>query len=227
MENTKQKVEGLKPVPKPQIPNADIDFAAVVHFVSKKWRDNEWLVLKWLTVATFETEANTFNAILDARMQSGGSRPQIAHSLRVLDKKMNAALSYVKGYIMEKHKKESGKSYYASFGLEKKGYRNSFPHDRNKRLVSLELMIEALQTNGFADKEYGTAFWLPIKEQYELLLQQQTAVDGQISVKVGDKNILKKKLKKGLNAIIHNIKSNYPDTYKQELRNWGFQKERY
>jgi hypothetical protein len=48
-----------------------------------------------------------------------------------------------------------------------------------------------------------------------------------ISIKVGDKNVIKKRLKKALTAIVHGIKSNKPDTYKQELRNWGFQKEKY
>jgi hypothetical protein len=48
-----------------------------------------------------------------------------------------------------------------------------------------------------------------------------------VASKVGDKNILKKELKKALNAIVNIIKANYPDNYKEELRNWGFQKEKY
>ena len=44
---------------------------------------------------------------------------------------------------------------------------------------------------------------------------------------MGNKNILKADLKKSLNAIVSVIKANYPDNYKQELRNWGFQKEKY
>jgi hypothetical protein len=48
-----------------------------------------------------------------------------------------------------------------------------------------------------------------------------------VASKVGDKNILKKDLKKGLNAVVLAIKANYPDNYKEELRNWSFQKEKY
>ena len=62
---------------------------------------------------------------------------------------------------------------------------------------------------------------------YEALVNQSNAVDGEISVNVGDKNVLKKDLKKALSALVGVIKSNYPDTYKQELRDWGFQKEKY
>ena len=42
--------------------------------------------------------------------------------------------------------------------------------------------------------------------------------------------IIKNKLKelnKTLRALINLIKANYPDTYKAELRTWGFQKEKY
>lgn len=38
---------------------------------------------------------------------------------------------------------------------------------------------------------------------------------------------MKKSLTKGLNTIIMALKANYPDTWKTELRNWGFQKEKY
>ena len=33
--------------------------------------------------------------------------------------------------------------------------------------------------------------------------------------------------RKDLNALIFSIKTNYPDTYREELRAWAFQNEKY
>ena len=103
----------------------------------------------------------------------------------------------------------------------------AFPLDQNRRLAALKLMVSGLKKYGLEERKYGIEFWTYIMTNYEYLLGQSTTVDGGISVKVGDKNMLKKALKKALAAIVHGIKCNYPDTYKQELRDWGFQKEKY
>jgi hypothetical protein len=142
----------------------------------------------------------------------------------MLDKSIDNALVYVKGYLLDKYKKENDKSYYAAFGIEK-GAR--YPRDQNSRSAALKLTIEAIAANGFGTKEFGTAFWTGIKTQYDALLTTASNTDSTVSTKVGDKNALKVELKKALNSIILVIKGNYPDTYKQELRNWGFQKEKY
>lgn len=227
MEETTLNSENAKPAKKGNVPLSDVNFGNVATTVSEKWESNNWLTLKWLTAAQFKTDALSYNTTLNDRMQSGSTRPQITQSLKVLDKKIASALSYVKGYITDKYKKENATSYYAAFGIEYKGNKYIFPTDQNKKMTALTLMIEALQTNGFADKEYGVTFWTPIKTQYKALVEQATALDGQVSVKVGDKNTLKNNLKRGLNSIVSVLKANYPDTFKQELRDWGFQKEKY
>jgi len=52
-------------------------------------------------------------------------------------------------------------------------------------------------------------------------------MDSGVSEKTGNKNVLKKVLTRGLKALVMVLKGNYPDTWKTELRNWGFQKEKY
>ena len=89
------------------------------------------------------------------------------------------------------------------------------------------MIVAAISANGFDDKTYGKAYWLNIQTQFDELLGSASAIDSTVSNKVGDKNVLKKELKKGLNSLVAVIKGNYPDTYKQELRTWGFQKEKY
>lgn len=227
MEKETPKTETTKQTKKRTVPASDIDLGAVVTKVNDKWKSNPWLTLLWLKQDQFDSDAQNYNIILSSRLNDGGTRPQITKALKVLDQKMDNHLSYVKGYITDKYKKENAMSYYNAFGIETKDSRYSFPRDQNRRLASLELMLGGLDKNGFNDKEFGKGFWTSIKKDYQELMKQANALDGGISVNVGGKNILKSNLVKGLNAIVNCIKSNYPDTYKQELRDWGFQKEKY
>lgn len=227
METNANNFKNEKPSKTRNVPVADINFGNVITTVSEKWAASSWLALKWLTVAQFQADATSYNNTLSIRLSKGATRPQITQTLDALEKTMDTHLSYVKGYITEKYKKENSASYFAAFGIEHKGNRYLLPADKNKRVEALKLMISALTEHGFEEKEFGLAFWTSLQQQYSVLVKESTTTDGQVSVKVGDKNILKKNLNKGLNAIIHTIKANYPDTYKQELRDWGFQKEKY
>ena len=227
MTETTSNMENTKPTKKGNVPTADLNFGTVVTTVSAKWAASSWLTLKWLTATQFQNDATNYNTTLEARLQTGATRPQLTQSLKALDKTMDNALSYVKGYITDKYKKENAISYYAAFGIEHKGKKYVFPTDQNKRITALKLMIDSLTTHGFENKEYGVAFWTPLQLQYSLLVKEATKTDGQVAIKVGDKNALKEHLKKGLNAIIYTLKANYPDSFKQELRDWGFQKEKY
>jgi hypothetical protein len=221
------EIKTTKPQKTAIVPNSDIDFGKVIKTVGTKWTQNPWLTLKWLTPAQFVTNSTTYENTLTARVQTGASRPQITQAFKALDKTIDESLVYVKGYIVEKHNKEMAKSFYPSFGIEHVNKSYVFPADQNKRAVALGLMLAAIQENGFADKDYGTAFWTPIKSQYDNLIQAATSTDSKIALKAGDKKLLRKELDKALKAIVHAIKANYPENYKEELRNWGFQKEKY
>ena len=227
MEEKTPGEEKAKPVRKYTIPPAEIDLANVVTLVSAKWKTNPWFVILWLTQPEFDSNAKDFNTILAASMEEEGDVSPIATALRNLDAKMDKHVSYVKGYIDDAFDKEDATSYYGAVGIVYKYGRYAFPQDQNRRLAALKLMVSGLKKYGLEERKYGIAFWTDIMTNYESLLGQSTSVDGGISVKVGDKNMLKKALKKALSAIVHGIKCNYPDTYKQELRDWGFQKEKY
>lgn len=88
-------------------------------------------------------------------------------------------------------------------------------------------MVGAIKDNGFQDEEYGLKYWETMLSDYDALVKQSTTIDGEISAKVGAKNVSKKDLTDGLRAIAGIIRYNHPKTYKQELRDWGFQKEKY
>jgi len=52
-------------------------------------------------------------------------------------------------------------------------------------------------------------------------------MDESVAGKVSEKNVLRDELRKHLFALVNILKGNYPDTYKSEMRVWGFQKEKY
>ena len=219
--------EKAKPVRTQTIPLAEIDLGNVVTLASAKWKGNPWLTMLWLKQDEFDTDAKSFNAILGLKMDESTDVSPISTALGNLDKIMDGHMSYVKGYIDDKYDKKDATSYYGAFGFVYKYKKYAFPLDQNRRLAALKLMVSGLKKHDLEDRKYGLTFWTDIMTNYETLLGQSNTLDGDISVKVGDKNVIKKRLKKGLAAIVHGIKCNYPDTYKQELRDWGFQKEKY
>ncbi len=212
---------------KGNVPEADIDFGSLCTNVSGNWNSNKWLTLRWLTAGEFEANAAGYNKLLANKSAQGGSRPQITGNLKTLDKQINDSIEYVKGYLTDKYTKKTAPDYFAAFGIVRNGPKFIIPKDRNKRSEALALMLAGLEKEGFTKNTYGTGYWQDIKSRFDEYLALATTTDSGVSEKTGNKNTVKKGLKKGLNSIILAIKANYPDTWKSELRNWGFQKEKY
>ena len=209
------------------VPAKDLDFAKVAKSVADKWATEPWLQLQWTNQNDFATQQTEYTAVLNTRQSTGSSRPQITKALKVLDKKIENSISYVKGYITDKYKKETAQSYYASFGMDFINKAYLLPSDQNRRSAALKLMVDAVASNGFGDKEFGTTYWTTIKQEYDTLLAQALGNDSTVASNVSSKNVLKAALTKVINALINALKAHYPDTFKAELRNWGFQKEKY
>ena len=178
------------------IPAADSDFGKVAASVSANWTANPWLTLKWTTAAAFATDVANFNATLAARQSSGGNRPQVTKALKALNAKIDSSLIHVKGYLSEKYGKDEAPSYYPAFGISYYSNTYAMPMDQSKREDALTLMLEAIESNGFQDRSYGLDYWTSIQTKYVTLVTQARALDGVISQKVGNKNDLKKNIKK-------------------------------
>ena len=209
------------------VPETDIDFGSVVKKVKEKWNLSTWLTLQYLTSAQFAVKSDSYLEVLNARIEYGKSRPQVTNSLANINKEIDTRVSNVKGYIADKYGKENATSYYPAFGIDFNNKSYSIARDQNTRLEALQLMANAIVEHDFIDKTYGQAFWEGVKTKFTNFLENASQLDASVSSKVGDKNILKKELKKALNSIVLIVKANYPENYKQELRVWGFQKEKY
>lgn len=209
------------------LPAKDLELGAIATLASAKWTVSTWLTLLWLTPAEFATLVVNYKAALTIRNISGGTKKGVVQSMKLINKEIDDAMVYVKGYILEIFKKDRAKSMYATFGIQSKDGHYNLPDDIDGRAAALGTLLTAIRDNGLDDKEYGRAFWDDIKARFDELASQTTSLSSTISVKVGDKKELKKELLLALNSLIKAIQANYPHTWKEELRAWGFQKERY
>lgn len=221
------------PTPKPDVnktgnvPRSDVDLGNVAADVSNKWMTTPGITLLWKPLPMFMAEVTQYNTTLGERKSTGGSRKSLTGQLKALDKEIDLRTENVKGYLEEKYGKATAPDYYPAFGIVKTGKIYKLPKDRNERLTNLDLMVAAINNEGFTSNTYGDAYWQNVRSNYTNLLTQAETTDSTVSGKVGTKNQLKKEIKKVLNALVLVIKANYPDTWKQELRVWGFQKEKY
>ena len=219
--------EEHKVVKTKSLPAKELELGAIATLASAKWTVSTWLTLLWLTPVQFATLVVNYKAALTIRNISGGTKKGVVQSMKLINKEIDDAMVYVKGYILEIFKKDRAKSMYATFGIQSKGGHYNLPDDIDGRAAALGTLLTAIRDNGLDDKEYGRAFWDDIKARFDELASQTTSLSSTISVKVGDKKELKKELLLALNSLIKAVQANYPHTWKEELRAWGFQKERY
>ena len=210
------------------IPRADVDFGNVATEVNTKWGSiMPVITLLWKSQPTFAGEVLLYNTTVTERKTTGGSRKPLNQQLNTLHNEIDTRTENVKGYLEEKYGKTDSVAYYAVFGIVKQNDVYKLPQDRNERITALQLMTDGCTTEGFITQTYGTTYWAAVKTNYEAFVNAIGATDSKITGKVSTKNTLKKEIKKTLNALINVLKGNYPDTWKQELRVWGFQKEKY
>jgi hypothetical protein len=223
---TTTAVPPANPKTKKLVPVKDNDFGQLCQQVSNRWKDNPDFVLRYTTQAAFDANVGSYNSTLSSKQKTSGDRPALTSQLAAADVSIEKGISAIKGYLKEKYEQDAP-AYYAAFGIERYGKSYTFPKDRNKRKNCLDLVVKATEAEGFGSKKYGTPFWTALQSSYSKMLTDAILADGQVSSGVGSKNLLKEELEMVLNSLIHLIKANYPDNYEAELRNWGFQKNKY
>jgi hypothetical protein len=209
-----------------RIPEKDNDFDQLCRQVNTKWTTAPDFVLRYTTQAEFALKVNGYSRNLNSKQRVSGDRPSLTQELALADAEIKKGINAIKLYLREKYE-EQADAYYTAFGIERRANGYVFPKDRNKRLNCLLLAKTAIVTEGFSDKKYGAAFWNELYERYKTLTTEAIVADGDISQKVGSKNVLRAELEEVLNSLILLIKANFPQTAAAELRNWGFQKDKY
>lgn len=216
-----------KPVQTKIIPQADQDFQDVSQAVSASWIINPAITLLWKSNTDFAEEVQTFANSLQSRIVTGSLRPGQTYTIIQLDEKIDAAVTEVKIYIEKKYKSDGAQAQFARFGIIKENRKFTISRDRNNRKAALQQMINTIAAEGMGNEEFGTAFWTSIKTAYDAAAASASNTTGDVSGKVATKNEQKKAITKVMSALVLVLKGNYPDTYKEIYRQWGWKKESY
>lgn len=205
------------------IPSDESKLWDVADAVSTKWATVPQLVCFWKTQATFAKDVQDLGLIMGKRNASGGNVTPQAASLEALDAKVKKGIEKLKLYLQDKYDgKVAAQKQYPRFGIVKQGSNYVLPADRDDRLKSFDLLLPAIVTDGLGDKEYGTAFWTQLKADYKAALELSKANLQAISGLVGQKKTLLAEVRKTLKSILRLLEGNYPDTYENIAREWGY-----
>jgi hypothetical protein len=216
-----------KPKKTPVIPTSSVNFLSLAEAVSNKWTNSPSLTMQWISSADFANMVTQFKTSLNSRIEAGNNRKPQTQILKNLDVEVAEAVEDLKVAIQYKFGKKDAQSYYPMFGIVKQKSAYRLPNDRNERIKSLESLVSNMSNYKIKVTGYPDAFFQNALSQYKSLMNEVQNQDGTISSQVGNMGELREKITTVLNSLIHIIKGNYPYTYQNELRSWGFQKEKY
>jgi hypothetical protein len=213
--------------PNGSIPRREADLMSVATAAVLVWRQTEKLTLIWTDVDDFEGTVEGLRKTYEERGDRAGERRIITKKLDGINTEINNSLKYLKLDIAEKFGEDEAESHYLSFGIEKVNKAFAIPEDGDKRLQALKKTVEACRKNEMWNGKYSHQYWDDVYMRYAQTKEEAQAVDGFVSRSVAAKAKHIKQIRDTLNALIKLIRANYPGTEKEEMRRWGFQKEKY
>ena len=171
------------------IPDGHIELSALITRVTKTWPTRPDLILIWTNVAAMTQLAADLADLVKTREDLSDNRSPVAQKIAAFDKKINKALTSVKGYINDKWEDDDeAEALYPVFGIDETSAGDMLPIAQRPRIAAIEKLMGALTTHGMAGVIKGTAFWQGILDAYKPLVEQSEAAAQSISASVGDKN---------------------------------------
>ena len=216
-----------QPKRKSNIPLKEADLITVSKDVDTVWGKQPNLKLIWINRVNFTAAIKAFEDSFKGRSEVKGVRSEVSNEMKKINAEIDQSVEVVKGYIVERYTKKEAPAYYAQFGITKVGSTYRIPRDNDKRRLALEQMLSGINSNGMNDKTYGKTYWTELKNRFDQAFSKSRAADSESKDHVGNKAEQRIIIRKVLNALICLIRANYPDSYRDELRKWGFQKEKY
>ena len=206
---------------------SDQDLHDTAQEVCEKWILTPGITLVYTDAATFKSQIIDFGKALSERKSAGSQRPGQTNVLDNLDKQYDYTLPDIKTAIANKFGKRNAEANYAQFGIIHRGKKWIFATDRNERYAAIELILNALNNNGLGGITYGTAFWQQMQIDYKKAMDAAGLTDSTVSGKVADLEVYRAPIRKVLKSIRLVLEGNYPETYHQIWREWGFRKQDY
>ena len=128
----------------------------------------------------------------------------------------------------QRRNKKNSYAHYAQFGIIKlKSGNYGLPNDNDKRLFALQQLVASINESPLHNRRYGYAYWNDLLVRFEAAKNQAVNDDSAVSQHVNDKQEQKIYIRQTLNALLLLIRANWPHQWREEMRVWGFQKEKY
>ena len=209
------------------IPQREADLITVCKDVREMMAKNPNIKLEWMTTAHFAALLVAFESSFNELFNLRGERGGVTSSLRLLRTEAGKSSQHLKNYAAELFTKKEASSHYLEFGIVKENGKFAFPIDHDKLLASIGQALKGIDKHNLNDRKFGTDYWTDLQSRFTGALQRSRTIDGQIQNLINTKKESRAQICKVLNALIALLKAQKPDTYKDELRMWGFQKEKY
>ncbi len=208
-----------------RIPRSDANLLGMAKSILKTWEKNQAISMIWISFDDFTKKVTEFDTLINQNSNARNKRSPISYQLGLMDRAIDEKLSYVKNAIKNYYGIKNASSYYSSFGIEKRSRGYILPHDRQKRILALQKMKEGVTNINLESDKFGIAFWTDIYDKYNNLISQTTDSVQDFSQIKSNKEVLKEEIITTLKSLIFVIKANYPHTWEDQLRVWGFLKE--
>jgi len=101
------------------------------------------------------------------------------------------------------------------------------PADQQERRQALTMLVSAIVKHDLQGQNSQISVWQNLKDEFDQCIADSAENTTTSTKFVGDKKLLRPTVKKALDSLTHLIKGNYPDSYENTLRTWGFLKETY
>lgn len=209
------------------LPDKDATLLSVNQTVNSKWSSNAFVTLIWKTQPDFAGDVSAFEKQLQQRNTVGSKRSQQTINLQNMDIEAEDGLPYVKSNIAATFGPPNATAHYNEFGIIHRNSGWDLPTNRQKRKDALRMMVDAFTANKMDDKKYGIDFWTDLYTRYSDAADEAVAGAADVSDEVGDLVTLRTILRRVLHGILLILEANYPDTFDQQKRAWGFLKESY
>lgn len=211
----------------PGIPAGDVDFLSVAKTVATAWAAAPAITLAWISPPQVADLIANYQNFLLTRLNERGSRAIHTQKLKNMDVEIDKTEEEVKAYIAADFGKDNATAYYNDFGMINEASSWGLPRDKTERSIALAKMIDGIVTHGFSAKKYGQLYWTNMKAAYDDSLTAANSIDGIISENVGEKNVYRLQINEWMVALRFVLRGNYPKTYQQVYRQYGWQKEDY
>lgn len=214
-----------KKASKPNIARNPYEKAQQAIQVAKLWMLTSYELQRFTAEQMLERAQQLLLSLVSKKTTKVQRNP-LTTKLNALYEEASKSGSRVKAYLRADYDKTVAEAKYQEFGFiysKTKGYK--WPYKREEFLASLDIMQNGLETYGYADREFGAAYWADLKQRYEQVFADAGLQKVKWSVEIGTTEELIDEVHGMLVSVKKLVESENYGNETRALRNMGFMKE--